>query len=162
MFNINRSIALSMALPDILYNEILRMRDRRIAEEDRVLTAQTLVNKVLLGFINDWKSYSTAEQIYSNEDAQYMMFIDKDKRLEYHVDQFIFVANEIGSVGILPEEVSNKLVEFAARMRLIINTSTTHDAWFRDNQGNTLDQFDLLLTDILDMSRNINEYCGTA
>lgn len=151
-----------MALSDILYNEILRMRDRRIAEEDRVLTAQTLVNKVLLGFINDWKSYSTANQVYTSKDAQHMMFIANDKRLEYHVDQFIFVANEIGSVGILPDEVSNKLVEFAARMRLIINTSTTHDAWFRDNQDNTPDRFELLLTDILDMSRNINEYYSTA
>lgn len=74
-----------MALPDILYNEILRMRDKRIAEEDRVLTAQILVNKVLLGLINDWKSYSTADQVYTNKDAQHIMFIANDKKLEYQI-----------------------------------------------------------------------------
>ncbi|WP_141706355.1 MULTISPECIES: hypothetical protein [Methanosarcina] len=152
-----------MALSDILYNEILRMRDKRIAEEDRVLTAQILVNKVLLGFINDWRSYSTADQIYFNDDAQYIMFIADDKRLEYHVDQFVFVANEISSIGILPDEVSNKLVEFTARMRPMIKWSNivSHDAWGREYPDSLPNQFDLLFTDILDMFRNINEYCGT-
>lgn len=153
-----------MALSDILYNEILRMRDKQLAKEDRILTAQILVNRVLLGFINDWESYSAADQIYANEDAQYMMFIDKGKKLEHHVDQFIFIANEIGSVGILPDEVPDKLVKFAARMRPIIEQSNivSHDAWGRGYPDSLPNQLDLLLADILDMSKNINEYCGTA
>ena len=149
-----------MALPDILYNEILRMRDRRIAEEDRVLTAQTLVNKVLLGFINEWKSYSTADQIYADKDAQYMMFIDKDKKLEYYIDQFIFVANEIASVGILPDEAPNKLVEFAARMRPIIDQShyQGHDFWGREYPDSAPNRFDALLKDIEEMKTNLDDY----
>lgn len=151
-----------MALSDILYNEILRMRDRRIANEDRVLTAKVLANKVLLGFINDWKSYSKADQFYSNEDAQHISFID-DRRLEYHVDQFVLIATEIGSVGLLPDEVPNKLLEFAARMRPMISQSdiVSSDAWGREYPDSLPNQLDALLTDIADMSKNIDEYCDT-
>lgn len=164
MFNICHNISLSMALSDILYNEILRMRDRQLAKEDRVLTAKILVNKVLLGFLNDWKSYSVSDQFCANEDAQYIAFIGIDKTLEYHLDQFVLVATEIGSIGILPDEVSNKLVEFAARMRPMIKRSNivSHDAWGREYPDSLPNKFDLLLTDVVDMSRNLGEYCGTA
>ncbi len=153
-----------MALSDILYNEILRMRDKQLAKEDRVLTAQILVNKVLLGFINEYKSYSTADQIYANTDAQCRMFIAIDKKIEYHVDQFIFVANEIGAVGILPDEVPDKLVKFAARMRPIIDQShyQSHDFWSRKYPDSVLNRFDALLKDIEEMKTNLDDYFQAA
>lgn len=153
-----------MSLSDILYNEILRMRDKRIAKEDRVLTAKVLANKVLLGFINNWKSYSKADKFYSNEDAQHIAFIGDDKRLEYHVDQFVLIATEIGSVSLLPDEVPNKLLEFAARMRPMIKKSdiVSSDAWGREYPDSLPNQFDVLLIDITDMSRNLDEYCDAA
>jgi hypothetical protein len=138
------------------------MRDKRIAKEDRVLTAKILVNKVLLGFLNDWESYSTADQFYSNEDAQHIAFID-DKRLEYHVDQFVLIATKIGSLGLLPDKVPTKLLEFAARMRPIIKQSdiVSADAWSREYPDCLPNQLDALLIDIIDMSKNIDEYCDT-
>jgi hypothetical protein len=145
-----------MALPDIFYNEILRMRDKRLAEEERVLTAKILVNKVLCGFINDWNSYSTANQYISNENAQCFEFID---RLEYHLDQFIAVANEICSINILPSTVPNKLVELAAKMRPLIAQSNIVSADVTDNIPT---EFDALLTEITEMSKYLDEYCGTA
>lgn len=153
-----------MTLSDILYNEILRMRDKRIAKEDRVLTAKVLANKVLLGFINDWKSYSAVDRFLLNKDAQHIEFIGNAKRLGYHVDQFVLIATEIGSVGLLPDEVPNKLLEFAARMRPMIRQSNivSSDAWGREYPDSLPNQFDALLIDIVDMSRNIDEYCDTA
>uniref|UniRef100_Q466I2 Uncharacterized protein n=2 Tax=Methanosarcina barkeri TaxID=2208 RepID=Q466I2_METBF len=155
--------SLFMALSYILYNEILRMRDRQLAKEDRVLTAKILVNKVLLGFLNDWKSYSTSDQFWANEDAQYIAFIGIDKTLEYHLDQFVLVATEIGSIGILPDEVSNKLVEFAARMRPMISQSNiaNHETWGREYPDSLPNKFDALLIDITDMLQNLDECCDT-
>jgi len=150
-----------MALSDILYNEILRIRDKQIAEEERIQTAKLLVKKVLLGFINDWKSYSKADQIYSNEDAQYLVFINKDK-LNHHIDQFLFISNEIGSVGILPDVVSEKLIDFAARMRPISDKSdvVTSEVWSRESPSSLVNQFDELLADISEMCTNLDEICS--
>jgi hypothetical protein len=149
-----------MALSDVLYNEILRMRDKRIAKEDRVLTAQILVNKVLVGFINDWKSYSAVDQFFANDDAQYMEFISSDKRLEYHVNQFIAIATEIDSIRILPNAMPNKLVQLAADMRPIILKSNivSADAWGREYPDNIPTKFDALLTNVVDMSKHLDEY----
>jgi hypothetical protein len=151
-----------MALSDILYNEILRMRDKRIAKEERMLTAQILVNKVLLGFINDWKSYSAIDQFLSNKDAQYMEFIRIKKRLEYHVDQFVSIATEISSINLLPNEVPTKLLEFAARMIPMIERSiiVSNDAWGREYPDSLPNQLDELLIEIDDMSQNLDKYCS--
>ncbi len=46
------------------------MSDKRLAKEKRVLIANILVNKVLSGFLNDWKSYSEANQFYADEDPK--------------------------------------------------------------------------------------------
>lgn len=155
-------ISRSMALSDILYNELLRMRDRHVAEEERVQTAKILVKKVLLGLVNNWKSYSKSNQTYSNEDAQYLVFIDKEK-LNPHINQFLLVSNEISAIGILPDVVSDKLIDFAARMRVIEEKSdiVSSDTWSRDYPSSVVNQFDELLADIIEMSTNLDEICKT-
>ncbi|WP_229390278.1 hypothetical protein [Methanosarcina sp. DH2] len=152
-----------MALSDILYNEILRIRDKQLAEEERVLTAKILIKKTLLGFLNDWKSYSKSNQIYSNEDAEYLVFINEEK-LNHHLNQFLLISNEISAVGILPDAVSDKLIDFASRMRVIADRSAivSADAWSREYPSSLVNQFDNLLDDIVDMSTNLDEYCRTA
>jgi hypothetical protein len=152
-----------MALSDVLYNEILRIRDKQIAEEERIQTAKILVKKVLLGFVNDWKSYSKADQIYSNEDAQHIAFITTDK-INYHIDQFLFISNEIGSINILPDVISEKLVDFTSRMRVIESKSdiVSSDAWSREYPSSIPNQFDELLADIDEMSTNLDEICSAS
>ena len=139
------------------------MRDKRIDSDERVLTAKILVSKVLLGFVNDWKSYSKVDQFLLNIDAQDIEFIGTAKRLEYHVDQFVLIATEIGSVGLLPDEVPNKLLEFAAMMRPMIGRSNivSNDAWGREYPDSLPNQFDALLTDITEMCKHLDEYCCT-
>lgn len=134
-----------------------------IIHKEHVLSEKNKVKKVLLEFINDWNSYSKSDQIYSNEDAQYLVFIKKEK-LDYYIDQFLFISNEIKSIGILPDVVSEKLIDFAARMRPISDRSNivSSDAWSRKYPSSLVNQFDELLADIRETYENLDEICSTA
>ncbi|MGB9928855.1 MAG: hypothetical protein ACPK85_10685 [Methanosarcina sp.] len=101
--------------------------------------AKNMVKRVLIEFLNDWKSYSKSDEIWSNKDAQYIDFVAINNRLDYHLFQFTFVSDEIEALSVLPDSVSNKLTEFAAKMRVIESKSdiVSSDAWSREYQSST-------------------------
>jgi Predicted phosphohydrolases len=123
---------------------------------------KSMAKKVLIEFLNDWKSYSKSNQFWSNKDAEYMEFISIDNRLEYHLSQFILVSNEISAAGVLPEAISNKLINIAARIRVMIRQSDiiSADAWGREYPSSLPNELDKILVDIKDMYENIDTNCS--
>jgi hypothetical protein len=147
-----------MAVFDIFYNEILRMRDKHLAKDERISTAKILVKKVLLGFCTDWKTYSNNEPDNPLDIGRYGTFIRTNKRLMYHLEQFSLVSIEVRAVGILPEAVPNKLDEFATQMRSITGMATTiGEIW-----NAIVKEFDKLLANIKDMDANLDKICDAA
>ncbi|KKG08802.1 hypothetical protein EO92_13390 [Methanosarcina sp. 2.H.A.1B.4] len=130
-----------------------------VIHEERVLDAKSKVKKVLLGFCNDWKSYSNSKELYSNEDPEYIAFICVNHRLEYHLDQFNLVSNEISD---LPIAVSDKLLEFVSQIRIMIGRSNIVDVevWSRKYPSSLVNQFDELLADVMEMYANLDEICS--
>lgn len=64
-------------IPDILLKDIFDQKYSNVLlpinfNDADMTRDRNLVNDDVLGFIKDWKSYSTADQIYANEDAQYI------------------------------------------------------------------------------------------
>lgn len=135
-----------------------------VRKPDKFEIAKNMVKKVLIEFLNDWKSYSKSDEIWSNEDAEYIEFVAGNNRLDYHLFQFTLVSNEISADGALPDDVSNKLIEFAAKMRVIASQSdiVSSDAWSREYPSSIPNQFDDLLADIKKLYENLDEICGAA
>lgn len=136
-----------------------------VLHEKCVLSEKNKVKKILLGFCNDWKSYSNSKELYENDD-EYLVFIAIDRRFEYHWDQFHFVSNEVSD---LPKAISDKLLEFVSRMRVMagkanVGQSYTVDVeiWSREYPSSLVNQFDELLADIREMYENLDEICSTA
>lgn len=130
-----------------------------VTHEKLVLNEKSKVKKVLLEFCNDWKSYSNSKELYSNEDPEYIAFICMNHRLEYHLDQFNLVSNEISD---LPKSVSDKLLEFVSRMRVMVGRSNIVDVavWSRKYPSSLVNQLDELLADIREMYVNLDEICS--
>jgi hypothetical protein len=149
-----------MALPNILYNEILRMRDQHLAKDERVLTAKILVKKVLLGFYHEWKTYSDCNKDPNSEVLNYDRFIYDDNRLLAHYNRFIDVSNEIRAINILPDRIPEHLIELATRMQWFSCISVTHDDWSREDPGSIPSVFDALVNDAYGMYENFDDYCN--
>lgn len=131
----------------------------------RVEIAKNVVKSVLIGFCNDWKSYKDCNQFLSNPDPGHIVFISHNKRLTYHLEKFILVSRDIDVAGVLPEEVSNKLVDFASRMRVIIERADQGigpEVWGREEPFSVVNLLDILLADIKDMYKNLDEICSDA
>lgn len=130
-----------------------------VVHNELVLNEKNEVKRVLLEFCNDWKSYSKSNEYYSNEDPAHIAFIGVDHRLKYHLDQFNLVSNKIID---LPKDVSDKLVDFVSRMRVMEARSdiVSSDAWSREYPSSLVNQFDELLADIVEMSTNLDEICS--
>jgi len=128
-------------------------------QEERVLNAKSKVKKVLLGFCNDWKSYSKSNELYRNGDPEYIGFIVIGNRLMNHIDQFNLVSNEISD---LPNAVPDKLMELVAQMRVMVGQSNlvNPEVWGREYPSSIVNQFDEFLTDIIEMYTNLDEICS--
>lgn len=130
-----------------------------VIHEERVLDAKSKVKNVLLGFCNDWKSYSNSKELYANEDPEYLAFIVMDERLKYHLNKFNLVSNEISD---LPQAMSDKLLGFVSQMRVMVGRSKLVDVevWSRKYPSSLVNQFDELLADIREMYASLDEICS--
>jgi hypothetical protein len=128
----------------------------------QVEIAKIMVKNILVGFCNDLESYSKSNQVWSNENSKYTEFVARNNRLDYHLFQFIQVSNKIDAVGVLPDTVSDKLIEFTTQMRLIAHKSNfgSSGGWGRESPSSIPNLFDELLADIKTMYENLDEICS--
>lgn len=110
---------------DIVYSEINRMRDARKDRIEQKEIAKALVKKALLEFYYDWKTRS-----------KYSAFDITDGILKEHAKKYIDVSVEIRAYDILTDSVTDDLLEFATRMRMIADEPKHQDSRNPKNPNN--------------------------